>query len=232
MRGSATTDVQACIDLYTTIWKLFRTRPFTREEVGRRLLERDEPKYVTGEDGLDASLERLVGYGLLEERSSEYEVAAKPDAVAEKWPETASLGGEAVRQLVQSSLVAETSGEDGERGGGGDTLSRDGEEYAVVELRPEDDVETGVRRVVDAVETAAGGQASSDGTGRTGPRGAVVTTPGTNADTAQRIADRLAAEDGGRWEKAGSNVVKGQSDDDELAFRLYLDSSPDDQRRE
>lgn len=217
MHESEEADVRACIDLYTTVWSLFRTRAFGREELGRRLLERDGHRGVSGDGDPRTLLSRLVDFGLLEEHSDGFRVAIRPDELADgtaadgvpaETAESASLRTEAVRRLVRSSLAA-----DSRDGSDGETLSRDDDSYAVVELGGDEEVASGVRRA-----TAAGG---SD------HRGVVVTTAGTNADTAQRIADRLTEGRSG-WEKAGSNVVTGATDDDELVFRLYLDYRPNE----
>ncbi|SFG07588.1 hypothetical protein SAMN04488063_1347 [Halopelagius inordinatus] len=209
MNESEETDVRTCIDLYTTVWDLFRTRTFGREELGRTLLERDGHRRVAADADLRAVLSRLVEFGLLETRPDGFRVAVRPDDVAAEMPESASLRTEAVRRLVRSSL-----GGDSTDGDGDPTLSRDDESYAVVELGADEAVTSGVRRVASAAE-------GSD------HRGVVVATPGTNADAAQRVGDRLT-EKHREWEKAGSNVVTGATDDDELVFRLYLDYLPDE----
>lgn len=209
MTESEETDVRTCIDLYATVWDLFRTRTFGREELGRTLLERDDHRRVAADADLRAVLSRLVEFGLLEDRPDGFRVAVRPDDVPTEMPESASLRTEAVRRLVRSSLAGDSADGDGDA-----TLSRDDESYAVVELGAGEAVTSGVRRVASAAE-------GSD------HRGVVVTTPGTNADAAQRVGDQLTEKRRG-WEKAGSNVVTGATDDDELVFRLYLDCLPDE----
>lgn len=206
MPETGTADVRTCIDLYATLWAAYRTRPFAVEEAARTLIDRDEYEYVAGEDEPETHLEQLVEYGLLNREADGYRVAVPPDDVAGELTDE-SVRREAVRYLVTSSVDADST--DSDRGR---TLSREGETYAAVELDPEDAVDSGVERVRDA----------ADG----GHRGVAVVTPGTNADAAQKIADRLT-EGAGDWEKAGSNVVQGDGADEELVFRLYLDAPPE-----
>ncbi len=47
-------------------------------------------------------------------------------------------------------------------------------------------------------------------------------SPGTDADGAQRLADRLVAER--RWSKVGSAVVEGTHEEAELLFGLFPDA--------
>ena len=200
-------DVEGSVELYATVWKLFRDAPFESSELAKRLIERDDYELVAEEGEPEASLEELVGYGLLETRDADdtYQVAAKPNAVADELERTESLRTAAVDQLVQSALVRTE-----ERSASNEGLSFEGKSYAPVELTPDTSVADGFDRVVEA--------ANDDGRD-----GVVITTPGTNADSAQQIADRLTESREGNWEKAGTDVVTSDSSDSELVFRLFLD---------
>jgi len=193
-------EVETAVDLYANVWKLFRERPFEPSTLAKRLIERDEYELVAAEGEPAATLDGLVDYGLLERTGGEYRIVVGPDEVADEWRDTEALRTDAVDRLVRSALVR-TEGSD-------ETLTHDGGKYAVVELASEVSVTEGLERVVEAA-------ADHDGV--------VVATPGTNADSAQRIADRLAERDGQRWEKSGTDVVEGDDPDSELVFRLFLD---------
>ena len=195
------TDAEARIDLYGAAWTLFRDRPFDAETLGRRLVERGDHKVVAGSGEPAASLARLVEAGVLESTPEGYRVVVEPNAAADALAADEPLSTEAARRRVLSSLTASASDESG-------TLVREGERYAVVELGVEESVEAAADRAVAAVDADH--------------RGVVVTTPGTNADSAQRLADRLI--ETRSWAKAGSTVVEGDDAADELVFRLYLDA--------
>jgi hypothetical protein len=204
MTGGADTDPEARVDLYGAIWSLFRNRTFDAATLGRRLVERGDHGVVAGADEPEASLARLVEVGVLETVPEGYRAVESPEEAAERLAAAESVPVETVRRRLLSSLAA---GDDGDESGGPATLTREGEDYVLVELGAEESVESAVDRVVDAATADRGGVA--------------VTTPGTNADSAQQLADRLAAERG--WSKAGSTVVEGSAATAELVFRLYLD---------
>lgn len=196
--------VEARIDLYTTIWTLFRDRPFEADELARRLIERGEHGALSADGEPDASLSWLVDAGVLTTDSAGYRVTIEPNAAAEALAETGPSDVEAVRQQVFASLTATDADADPQ------TLFLDDGHYVVVELGVGESVDAAAERVVDAAAAAEG-------------RGVVVTTPGTNAGVAQQLADRLVADR--PWSKAGSTVVEGDHEDAELVFRLYLDTA-------
>ncbi|WP_251344159.1 hypothetical protein [Haloplanus halophilus] len=188
------------IDLYVTIRSLFRDRPFEATALGRRLVERGEHEYVSATGEPAASLSWLVEAGVVTADADGYRVAADPDEAAEKLATAGGVDVDAVRRRLLSALAADE--------GAPRTLSREGGTYGVVRIDPSDSVGAAVERALAAVDADH--------------RGAVLTTPGTNADLAQRVADRLAADHS--WSKAGSTVVEGETPDAELVFRLYLDA--------
>jgi len=196
--GSA---VEERIDLYVTVRSLFRDRPFDAAELGRRLVERGEHGVVAGPEEPEASLDGLVEAGVLASAPDGYRVVAEPNDAAEKLAAGRPIGAEAVRRRLLSGLTADGDPE------GPRTLSRDDGTYAVVELDVDEPIEAALDRVSDATDVDH--------------QGVAVTTPGTNADRAQQLADRLATD--GSWSKAGSTVVEGDDPDGELVFRLYLD---------
>jgi hypothetical protein len=196
--GSA---VEERIDLYVTVRSLFRDRPFDAAELGRRLVERGEHGVVAGPEEPEASLDGLVEVGVLASDPDGYRVVAEPNDAAEKLAAGRPIGAEAVRRRLLSGLTANDDPE------GPRTLSRDDGTYAVVELDVDEPIETALDRVPDAADADH--------------QGVAVTTPGTNADRAQQLADRLVTD--GSWSKAGSTVVEGDDPDGELVFRLYLD---------
>ena len=194
------TTVGERIDLYVTIRSLFRDRSFDEAELGRHLVERGEYGYVSAAAEPAASLSWLADAGVLAADAEGYRVTTDPDDAAARLADAAGVDVGEVRRRLLSALAA-GEGDEGPR-----TVVRDDDTYAVVELDADDAVETAVDRV------RAAGDAD---------RGVAVTTPGTNADRAQRLADRLIAEG---WSKAGSTVVEGDDPDGELVFRLYLDT--------
>lgn len=200
-------EVEESIELYATVWKLFRDSPFESSELAKRLIERDEYELVAEEGEPEASLEELVEYGLLENPDAEgtYQVTAKPNAIAAELESTESLRTAAVDQLIQSALVRTEDRSESNQG-----LTFEGKSYAPVELLPDTTVSEGFDRVIKA--------ANDDHRD-----GVVITTPGTNADSAQQIADRLTESHEQDWEKAGTDVVDSESSDSELVFRLFLD---------
>jgi hypothetical protein len=200
MTGEERTDAETLIDLYGTVWTLFRDRPFDAETLGRRFVERGDHEAVVGSDEPSVSLARLVEAGVLESTPEGYRVVVEPNAAADALAADESLSTEAARQRVLSSLTASAADESG-------TLVREGERYAVVELGVDESVEAAADRVVAAADADH--------------RGVVVATPGTNADSAQRLADRLI--ETRSWTKAGSTVVEGDDAGEELVFRLYLE---------
>jgi len=201
MTAGERTDAEARVDLYGTIWTLFRDRPFDAPKLGRRLVEQGEHGVVADADEPEASLARLVEGGVLESVPEGYRAVVEPNAAAEALADAESMPTEAVRQRILSAL-ATTDEDDPE------TLTREGESYAVVDLGIDESVETATQRVADAADADH--------------RGVAVATPGTNADSAQRLADRLVEERS--WTKAGSTVVEGADEEAELVFRLYLDA--------
>lgn len=198
-------DVEESIELYAAVWKLFRDQPFEASELAKQLLKRDEYELMAEEGEPEASLDRLVDYGLLKTRDTTYQIVADPNAVADELEGTESLRTAAVDQLIQSALVRTEGQSDSNKG-----LSFDGKSYTVVELSPETTVSEGVERVTEA--------ASDDG-----QDGVAITTAGTSADRAQQIADQLIDTHENQWEKAGTDVVKSDSPESELVFRLFLD---------
>jgi hypothetical protein len=194
------TTVGERIDLYVTIRSLFRDRPFEEAELGRHLVARGEHGYVAAAAEPAASLSWLAEAGVLAADEEGYRVVTDPDDAAARLADAAGVDDGEVRRRLLSALAA------GEEDEGPRTVVRDDDTYTVVELGADDAVGTAVDRV-----RAAGDEG----------RGVAVTTPGTNADRAQRLADRLIAEG---WSKAGSTVVAGDDPDGELVFRLYLDT--------
>ncbi|GAB6862337.1 hypothetical protein ACFR97_07365 [Haloplanus litoreus] len=194
--------VEERIDLYVTIRSLFRDRPFDEAELGRRLVERGEHGHVSAPGEPDASLSWLVEAAVLGTDTEGFRVIADPDEAAERLAAAGDLPVETVRRRLLSALAAGDKDEEPR------TLVRDDDTYAVVELGADEAVETALDRVHTAVT-------ESD------YRGVAVTTPGTNANRAQQLADRLVAD--GPWSKAGSTVAEGDDPDGELVFRLYLD---------
>jgi len=194
--------IEDSVEIYANIWKSFRDRPFGAGALAKRLIERDEYELVAAEGEPEASLDKLVDYGLLETTGAEYQVAVEPNAAADELRSTESLRTAAVDRLIQSALVRTDEGSNSD-----ERLSFEGEPYTVVELPPETTVSDGVERVT---ETAADNE----------ERGVAITTAGTNADRAQQIADRLTER---TWEKAGTDVVGEDSSGMDLTFRLFLD---------
>lgn len=205
MTGGADTDPEARVELYGAIWSLFRDRTFDAAALGRRLVERGDHEVVAGTDEPEASLARLVEVGVLETVPEGYRAVEDPEGAAERLAAAESIPVATVRQRLLSSLA---TSDDGDGSGEPPTLTREGEDYVVVDLGARESLEAAADRVVDAAAADRDGVA--------------VTTPGTNADSAQRLADRLVAERG--WAKAGSTVVEGADEDAELVFRLYLDA--------
>jgi len=199
--------VEESVELYATVWKVFRDRPFDSGELAKRLVERDEYELVAEEGEPVTSLDELVEYGLLErfEADATYQVVAKPNAVADQLESTESLRTAAVDQLIQSALVRTE-----ERSEANEALSYESNSYAVVEVAPDMPGPEALERVTAAADSA-------------GQDGVVIVTPGTNADSAQQIADQITESREQNWEKAGTDVVKSQSPDSELVFRLFLD---------
>lgn len=202
MTGEEDTDTEARVELYGTIWSLFRDRAFDAATLGRRLVERGDHEAVSGADEPEVSLAWLAEAGVLESVPEGYRAVDDPNAAAETLAAAGSIPQEAARRRLLSSLAA-----DDDEGGEPATITREGETYAVVELGAEESVDAAADRVGDAATTDR--------------RGVAVTTPGTNADSAQRLADRLVADRG--WSKVGSTVVEGAHEEAELVFRVYLD---------
>jgi len=200
-------EVEESLELYVTVWKIFRDQPFESSSLAKRLIERDDYELVAEEGEPEASLDELVEYGLLDDREAEatYQVITEPNAVAGELENTESLRTAAVDQLIQSALVRTEN-----RSESDEELSFEDKSYAIVGLAPDTPVSEGFERVTEA----------SDDDRRDG---VVMTTVGTNADTAQRIADQLIESHEQNWEKAGTDVVKSDSSDSELVFRLFLD---------
>ncbi|NIC00872.1 hypothetical protein [Halobacterium sp. R2-5] len=194
--------IEDSVEIYANIWKSFRDQPFGASALAKRLIERDEYELVAEEGEPEASLDKLVDYGLLETTGAEYQVAVEPNAAADELRSTESLRTAAVDRLIQSALVRTDEGSNSD-----ERLSFEGEPYTVVELPPETTVSDGVEHVT---ETAADNE----------ERGVAITTAGTNADRAQQIADRLTER---TWEKVGTDVVGEDSSGLDLTFRLFLD---------
>jgi len=197
-------DIEDSVELYVHAWKLFRDQPFDASGLAKQLIQRDEYELVAEEREPEASLDELVRYGLLERADSGYRIAVEPNAAADELRSTESLRTAAVDRLIRSALVRTDEGSDP-----AEVLSFEGESYTAVELSSEVAVDDGIQRVVRA--------ATDDGR-----HGVAITTPGTNADRAQRIADELAERD---WEKVGTDVVGADSADSELVFRLFLEKT-------
>lgn len=197
-------DIEDGVELYVSAWKLFRDQPFDSSGLAKRLIERDEYELVADEREPEASLDELVHYGLLERTDSGYRIAVEPNAAADELQGTESLRTAAVDRLIRSALVRTS-----ERSDSGESLSFEGESYTVVELSPGTTVADGIECVTEAVTEDE-------------RRGVAITTAGTNAARAQQIADRLTER---QWEKAGTDVVGGDSSESELTFRLFLDRS-------
>ncbi|WP_251330686.1 hypothetical protein [Haloplanus pelagicus] len=197
-------DIEDGVELYVSAWKLFRDQPFDASGLAKRLIERDEYELVADEREPEASLDELVHYGLLERTDSGYRIAVEPNAAADELQGTESLRTAAVDRLIRSALVRTS-----ERSDSGESLSFEGESYTVVELSPGTTVADGIECVTEAVTEDE-------------RRGVAITTAGTNAAQAQQIADRLTER---QWEKAGTDVVGGDSSESELTFRLFLDRS-------
>jgi len=194
-------DVEDGVELYVNVWKSFRDQSFDAGTLAKRLIERDE-ELVAEEGEPKASLDELVDYGLLKRTESEYRIAVEPNAVADELGSIEPLRTAAVDRLIHSALVRTESESDAT-----ESVPFDGASYTVVDLSAETTVTDGIERVT---ETATGDEGS----------GVAITTAGTNADRAQRIADRLTER---QWEKAGTDVVGGDSSESELVFRLFLD---------
>lgn len=199
MTAGESADLEARIDLYTTLWSVFRERHFESDELGRRLVERGRHALVSAAGEPETSLAWLVDAGVLTADEAGYRVTTAPNDAADALAAAAGVDVETVRRRVLSSLTATDDGE---------TLVHDEGRYAVVELAPEDSLDAAATWAVDAAGD--------------GDHGVALTTLGTNAAAAQRLADRLVAERS--WSKAGSTVVEGDHADAELVFRLYLDT--------
>ncbi|AXG06533.1 hypothetical protein DU500_08910 [Haloplanus rubicundus] len=187
------------IDLYTTLWSVFRDRPFESDELARQLVERGRHELVSTTAEPDASLAWLVDAGVVTADGSAYRVTDLPNDAARALADAAAADVETVRRQVLAALTAPD--EESE------TVVVDDDGYTVVELGVGESMDAAADRVVEA---AADGE------------GVAVTTPGTNAAAAQRLADRLIADRS--WSKAGSTVVEGDHEDAELVFHLYLDT--------
>lgn len=203
MTADESADRTGRIELYTTLWSEFRERPFDADELARRLVERGRHQLVAADGEPDASLAWLTDAGVVTTDEGAYRVTTAPNDAAEALARASSADAEAVRRRVLAALTAPENE-------GAETLFLDDDGYTVVELDVGESMDSAADRVVEA---------AADGEGR----GVVVTTPGTNADAAQRLADRLLASRG--WSKAGSTVEKGEHDDAELVFRLFLDTA-------
>ncbi|WP_157969544.1 hypothetical protein [Haloplanus rubicundus] len=187
------------IDLYTTLWSVFRDRPFESDELARQLVERGQHELVSTTAEPDASLAWLVDAGVVTADGSAYRVTDLPNDAARALADAAAADVETVRRQVLAALTAPD--EESE------TVVVDDDGYTVVELGVGESMDAAADRVV---------KAAADG------EGVAVTTPGTNAAAAQRLADRLIADRS--WSKAGSTVVEGDHEDAELVFHLYLDT--------
>ena len=201
MTTEESTALETRIDCYTTLWSAFRNRTFESDELARQLVERGQHELVSATAEPDASLAWLVDAGVVAADGSAYRVTEPPNDAARALANAAAADVEAVRRQVLAALTAPDEGPE--------TLVVDDDGYTVVELGVGESMDAAADRVVEAAADGA-------------DRGVAVTTPGTNAAAAQRLADRLIADR--PWSKAGSTVVEGDHEDAELIFHLYLDT--------
>lgn len=152
-------------------------------------------------------LELAVAYGLLSYDGDAYRVELPPGADADRWEARLADRASLLRRTI-------TARREGGTAAGGEvvTLPFDDQQFASVFVDGEE-----FEDVVDAV-----GRLDLDGRD-----GVVLRTPGPEASTVQRIADRLCdattPEDsplGATFQKAGTDVVG--ADKNELEFRLFL----------
>lgn len=190
-----------CIELYLTVYDRYGTDEYTADQV-RTAFEFADPEQL---------LNLTVAYGLFEYNGSVYRVRCDPGE--ERWEAVLTDHATLVRRAISERLGTRDDSVEPEREGA--TLDFDGKQFTSVVVSDPD----GFGTVTDAIAALPAGKRTC----------VVLRSPGSYANTVQRIADRLCdpttiEESPVRrpFEKEGTDVVGAEKD--ELEFRLFLRS--------